>query len=543
MPDTISFSDDKSSFFSDIYRENGTLPRRLKTLSKRATAHGYGFIAANKASIEQEFSDLYTSLQKQRGKKNREAFWFYSYYCSAMLESCYLAYGDKAKAANFAEKKTEIQREIEIQQGREREYQSQQTGFFTQLGKDIADAFGDVINSPKHISQLKNAVGLANVNRIYWFFCRTTLTKSLYLTRDLGWLDKLGNFLAKPIDVDSIVKHMEGPNEIFRLLSVGFFAIRLIMNAGLLLKHTFFPSKEEKDLSITKRFTHELKKRHADFLNDSAWGLINGFTNYNKFFHIAGPVANWMVAGFLCFDFLLLLWRRNLAEKEYKKKLKQYNDEIANYETQLKAKDLTRKEQEALTEHKEMLEQQKNELRIKWQAKSATFLFNTSAALLLIAGFSASMILSPPVLILACYVLCTFAVAMYLSADEYSLYKEKRLLLSDAKFHGQETSLLEQEYKAARKDFILTMVKNVLLPSFFIVTYAVCWQAALILTAVYLAYKLYSAYTKHQQKNDWVEQKQALLSKMDESEEKTIESDGSDNDESDESDELSRARM
>ena len=42
------------------------------------------------------------------------------------------------------------------------------------------------------------------------------------------------------------------------------------------------------------------------------------------------------------------------------------------------------------------------------------------------------------------------------------------------------------------------MVKNTLAPILLITTYAICWPAALALTAVYLGYELLHSYEQHQ---------------------------------------------
>ena len=47
-------------------------------------------------------------------------------------------------------------------------------------------------------------------------------------------------------------------------------------------------------------------------------------------------------------------------------------------------------------------------------------------------GFTASMIFTAPLMVFACYVICTFAAAMYLSDTVYHSYVEKKLELQQA---------------------------------------------------------------------------------------------------------------
>jgi hypothetical protein len=89
------------------------------------------------------------------------------------------------------------------------------------------------------------------------------------------------------------------------------------------------------------------------------------------------------------------------------------------------------------------------------------------------------------------------AAAMYLSVDAYSSFREKELRLEAAKLTGKYLEAAQKEYEAARKDFIFTLTKNILLPSFMITAYAICWPAAMAFTVLYLGYELYHSYDQY----------------------------------------------
>lgn len=482
------FADDKKAFFTTIHT--------TAAAREKASTHDYGFIATNKMLIEQEFNQLFASL-KEDGNYN-EGFWLYCYYCCVMLQNYHEAYGQSSKVEEYKKLREKLHQRCK--QGSFPREPINDDSFLRALGKKIGQDLGDLVTTPKKISKLREKVGVSNLNRIYWFFCRTTLKNSFLLARDLQWMDKLGNMLGKEIDVDGIIKTLEAPNDILRFLSVGFFAIRFIMNAGMLLKHTIAPSAQEKALNWKQRFSNELVKRHADFLNDLVWGTVNCLTNYNEVFHISAPVAGWVVAGFLIFDVCLILWRRQLAEREYLTKKSQYRSELQYYQDQLKSPlGLSFESQRQFEEHCRLLNDQLTQLEISWRTKNSTYLFNASAALLLMAGFSASMLLTPPVMVLGCYIVCTFAVAMYLSDGAYSKYKEKSLLLEQAQVDSKDTKIALQAYQTARNEFIVTLAKNAIMPTLLIATFAICWQAALVLAAVYIGYELYNSYNKHAQ--------------------------------------------
>jgi hypothetical protein len=144
-----------------------------------------------------------------------------------------------------------------------------------------------------------------------------------------------------------------------------------------------------------------------------------------------------------------------------------------------------------------MLHSQLKSLEIEWNTKESAHYFFASGAVLLMLGFSASLVISSPALVVACFFTCTLGVAIYLSTDAYSQYKEKQLLLDQAKTDEINHDIVLQEYQIARRDFIVTMVKNAVIPSLLITMFAIYWPAAVVLTALYAGYELYHAYTQH----------------------------------------------
>lgn len=250
--------------------------------------------------------------------------------------------------------------------------------------------------------------------------------------------------------------------------------------------------------SAYDRFKHELYKRHGNFLNDLTWGTVNFLCNFNTLVGISGPVAGYLTSAFLVFDILLILYKCNLAKNEYLTKKSQYEQEIEDYKNPNKFKTLTA-EQKSL--HIQMLHDQLTELEINWQTKEATFYFLASAAVLLMLGFTVAILANPPLLILSCFFVCTIAVAMYLSSDAYSQFTEKSLYLEQARCNGKNLPVAQQEYETARTNFIFTMLKNAIVPTVLIATFAVCWPAAIVLTALYIGAEAYHAYTQHSEKN------------------------------------------
>lgn len=492
-----NFLKDKTAFFTTLRQpseinssatELHEKQAKLKLAREKAQGHDYGFLATNQLLIEQEFNHLFATLSRQ-GLYSDE-FRFYCYYCCLMLKQYYDIYDQEAKIKDY--EKLLVQLEALCLEGKLPVAVVKVEGFFQALGKKIAADLADLIDTPRKLSKVRDRVAISNLNRIYWFFCRTTIKDTLLLARDLKWLDKLGAILGKEVNVDNVVHILETPNGVLRFFSVGFFAVRFIMNAGMVFKHAMAP--QENQLDWKKRVANEIYKRHATFLNDIVWGTVNCLTNYNEVFGISAPVAGWVVAGFMFFDVCLILWRHHLEEKEYLTKRSQHLSELECLKKEILGNSNSHAE---LNEKYIILKEQLNQLELSWKATSATYLFNATAACLLMTGFSASMIFSPAVVVLSCYMLCTFAVTMYLSDGAYKKYKEKSLLLEHTQLINEDDKAALKEYQAARNDFIVTLAKNAILPTLFIATFAVCWQAALILAVGYMGFEIYRAYNKH----------------------------------------------
>jgi hypothetical protein len=500
------FVDDKHRFFAEIvpqgYRpETATaeVKRQAKITAaaaakKRAldTEHGYRFIAKNFNLISQELDELQAALNAKDA--DRDAFWLYAYYCSILLQHYYRIYGQEKKAEDFRELRIRLKKRYVDGQFPELEEQT----FTEYLTKSIKKGFDDLLKAPLHVSSIRNSITLSNMLRLNLAFTRLSVTKSLVLARDLLILDKVASALGKQIDVDNILHTLEAPTEVFRGLSVGLFAARFIMNVAMILKHTFAPSKQEKNLSRLERFSNEVCKRHGSLANDAVWGPINLITNYNTVFGISATAAGWITVGFLLFDFCLIAWLRHLAEKEYLTKRAQYDNELEYYQQQV-IRGSTREQREMAIMQCAVISRQQTEHNNSWQAQSSTFWFQGAAALLLLLGFSAAMLLATPIMLIACYFLCAVAVAMYMSSEAFGNYQKERIALQQVEIDERNENSIEKASKKcakARNEFIFTLLENALMPALLMATFAICWQVAIVLAAVYLVYKISNAVSK-----------------------------------------------
>lgn len=480
----------------------------------------HSFLLENLQVLEAEFTHLFTILQRS-GEEDRRRFWLYCYYCASQLEAFHLAYGQMAKVALYQKKKREIRAHLGIRDSSVGEPNPEEKDFIETLKDSLLDGIRALIKAPFHVAQIRDHVAYTNICRIYWVFCRLTVTQGLSIAKNTHLIDKLDVILGTHTDVDKIISTMRAPTGVINYFSVGLFLARFMIDGAMLIKHTFFPSEQEKGATTYERFKHEFYKRHCNFANDLVWATVNFLTNFNHLVGISAPVAGYLTSVFLVFDIGMTFYKLHLAEQEYLIKQRQYDEEANVYREKLKKNDSLSKDEEA---HYTMLIKQLLELDINWEAKKAMFHFVAAAAALLMMGFTASLLLSPPGLVLAAYFTCTIGVAMYLSYGSYFNYKEKEAYYNQARAQdkqeqqpGHEATLMtftlfasdsnylnlaKKEYETARNDFIFTMTKNITVPAILISTYAICWPAAVALTALYLGYELLHAFNQHQDKKE-----------------------------------------
>ncbi|MBA2657273.1 MAG: hypothetical protein H0U70_09895 [Tatlockia sp.] len=506
------FAADKRDFFASGIKT-------INEVEKKASFNDYGYIATNEKLIREEFNLLFKRLREDEVKQ--DIIWFYCYYCCLMLQNYHLAYDQKKKSEEFANLAKQIQTRCDS--GSFPQEKSKQDSFLTFLAHKISEALEDLVLTPTQISKIRDKVAFANLIRLYWVFCRNVITQAFTIGSDWGWIDKINSSLDVNIDVDNIISTLEKPNSTLRVLSVAFFSVRFIINSAMLIKHVWFPSEEEKKLNWKKRFANEIYKRHGDLLNDLVWGPVNLVTNYNHLFGIANPAVGYILVGFLFFDLCLIIWRRFLAKQEYLTKHLQLTKDRQFYETssrvipdynQSKAELSKQLEQMNLdAEQCRILTQQINDLELNWQAKDETFWFSATAAILLMVGFSGAMVFSAPVLIFASYAICTFAVAMYLSTEEYNNYKTKQLISDQSITKDLNVVQAANDYSTAQNEFIWALFKNAVVPTLAITLYAVCWQAALVLTAAFFCYQLFNLYCEYSRASEESTQQGTLASK------------------------------
>lgn len=485
VPIYSPFLIDKRDFFS-------TNELSKKTVKERAINKDYYFVDGNLSSIEQELDLLFTTL---KDKKNySEKFWLYCFYCCQMLQTYYQAYEKKEKVKVYQNLIEELD---ELYFKKDNPDKPKQTRFFERLESKLKADITSLVSTPVRSSKIKDWAGFTNIIRMQVIFAKLTVQQSLVVAKEAHLLERL--FGKKVMNIDRCLNILSTTTATMNVLSVGVFATRFIMNAGTLLKHTFIPPTNESGLSLREkfylaqeRFIHELKLRHTQMINDMAWGTVNLFTNYANLFHIPGAVASWTMSAFLVFDLSMQAYQRWLAEQKYLTKKAQIEEELQSNPTD---------------EQKEILESELKHLDINWTATNAKCWLNITAAMLLLGGFSASLMFALPAAVPACYLVCSFAISVYISADLYGDYRKKQLLLEHHQTQGKDIDADKKAVIQAGKDLAISLVKNTAIPMIIMGTFAVCWQAALVLTALYIGYEVGKGYLNHCLKADEISPK------------------------------------
>lgn len=502
-----TFQQDKQFFFAEMRKKKHSL-EEIDTLAKTKS---YSFKLENKDQIDAEFNDLQAVLTQDQILSTDH--WQYAYYCACLMKSFNLAYTPLKNNMNddsFDDNQTTIRNHL-LSQTKKAEYES----FVDHLVKKIQK----FLHTPFHLAQIRDYIGYLNLCRLYWIFSRLTLTNAFTLLKNSHLLDKLADALGPThIDTDKIITAFQAPNFILNYLSIGIFLSRLLIDSILLLKHTFFSQgTEEQSADKWTRFKFELFKRHFNFINDIAWAIVNFLTNFTYLSHIPVAAAAPITAIFLGFDVMMLLWRYYLARKAYAKKCSDYNaeeraiddkksainEQMIKLQQQIQISseiDKSLRDQLTVCESQLALLEvdlkiicaQREQRNLEWKATSSTLQFATSAAGILVLGFSASLIFTPPGIIITSFFVCIVAAAMYFSMNEFARFKKQQLIYQK---YSNEQNL--KEYHEARKQFIITVVENALIPTALLSIFALCWPAAVALTLFYAGYKLYQAYEKH----------------------------------------------
>lgn len=447
----LTLSTDKQRFFSTV--------KTREDVEALASQKDYRFLVKHITSIEQEFNHLLSVLNNN--ERDHDEYWLYCYYCSILLVNFYTFYDKKEKAREYDERA----KAILVQQKLEK-----------------------TTDNPITVTTVRTKLGQGNMLRLQYTFSKISVQQVALLVKDAQWLIKLNEILGTNINIDNMISMLNTPTNLLNALSVGLFAARLCINVSMVLKHTFSPTDAENLLTKWERCRHELYKRYYHILNDLAWGVTNVFCNYNTYFNISSGTACWLTAGFLVFDLVLLIVDHQVKREEYLAKQSQYLAEKKRYSQLMEDASCSSQDRLNYLKHCDMLDKQIRQLNIGWENTNAAYYFSMAAAAVLATGFTAAFLFTTPAVVVAGFLACLLATAMYMSGDLYGEYKEKCYVLQLAELENKNTSDASSEVQIAQQKLIKSLVKNTTIPLFIMTTFAVCWPAAIVFAVAYYAY-------------------------------------------------------
>lgn len=277
-------------------------------------------------------------------------------------------------------------------------------------------------------SQSRKLLSNANVQRLSTRFTMISLKQlhQYHVFDSLQWmLGRQMNFAL-----------LDSSLSTYNALSVGVLSMRLMINVIDIVQYTVFEDENKPELNASDRFYAKVNEHHYQLANDAVWSVVNALCNYSAYFRLSPVVPNYLMVGFTVFDVALLCYELYLENQAYKAGCFSECEHIKN---------------------------------------QSSLLFCIAAASLMLGAFTAGFLLFPPTLLPFCFLACNIAMAMFLSSNEFGLWKEAHF----KKFGVDE----------AWNNLSFAMAKNLIAPFVILGAFTVNAPAAILLTLGYMAYE------------------------------------------------------
>ena len=440
------------------------------------TPQGVSFLIHNRISLQHEFNDLLRIYNKRELDPKTEQ-WFFE--VCLMLEKYHekneiMSRPYKIQALTI--KKEQLKRQQH--QGKlEIVHQKKSLSILSQEIKEL-DAKSKNCSNNLTLAAAREQVGFGNMWRLNSRFAMITVGASL----QNNYLMQLLAFLGQQ-QVDTTI--LVAPINTYNALSVGFFGLRFLINVIDIVQNLVNASTEEKQLSLLYRLYVELDKHEYQLGNDIVWGVINFFTNFPRYLHISAPVTNYVMGAFLVFD---MVWMGRLLYKESARFAVQREDNAWLVQKLMNESDPSIYKG-VITD----IDSQTKELGYRQENLTWNLLFYVGAGLLLLSGFSAAILLSPPAFVPLCFLVCNIGIAMYFSGELAGAVMEKRKILNDTikdKKTEKEIKGAQGIFDTALQNLGASMLEFTFVPLIILGVFTVSWPAAVALTALYLADKI-----------------------------------------------------
>jgi hypothetical protein len=466
-------SDQKLGFFTKPLNT----PNKIK---EYAQIFDYQSLSDNKKSVEDELRDV-KSIQDQQE---------YEYYLCLLLHRYYYS-KNKKKELEYAQKIIDLEKSfLGLKKNKSKKSSPNFPEFL--LDKYLIDRVANWLRISGDLNSIRATLGYLHINRIYWTFYRLVVFESLLIMRNSGTLQVLDDFFNKiffrhkKTDMEKQLQNWQPIGEVFSFFSVAFPTVRFFLNWYTILEQTFYPEGEEEKLTRSDRFGNALVEHFPQLMND-IWGGVNLVTNYSKFFKISSTLANYITVAFLFYDVLQAVRDRYLGEYQYQQKNEQYLYELSIQGN--KDNEISR-----------LIFQQKRENEINWKGADAKYSMDIAASSFLVCSFALFTFFPASILPVVAFFGCVVGTVLYLSSDAYGTFKEQSLRLEMEKLslkpNDANLKVAQENFELASLELKKTIIENVL-PGLALGLFIVSIEAALIVGAIFLVYKLFQDYKEY----------------------------------------------
>lgn len=420
---------------------------------------------------------------KAKHKQNEEqlkSVAFMLYYFASVLQTHYEAYVNKEKLIKYQTIIAEINSHLDGEDEDNLDVQ-RQLSFLIQ--KDAVTVGEETLAAITRTSKLRSTLDIINMQRIYWIF-------SHFVISAIQTLALQTHLQLKELDTLCDAFNNYNFSYVMNIISVALFSVRLLIDLAMIAKHVF--SSKENDLTRWSRFKFEANKRKYNIANNLVWGSVNFLTNFRDIPGFSELFTNQLIAYLLVFDVALLQLKHLSARKEYKKNRLRL---LSEHHQAIKDND---------PEREQLIAHQIKALKDQWEITNDTYWFDTVAAALLLVSFAITLAAIPPAGVVACYLVGTLAVAMYLSEKDFKTYREAKqkwtaACQSDSGVSTADTLQLENEYKQARNALIKSVIEKTVMPTIILLTFAANIPAGAALLAIYMLFKIVKHYHEKKQ--------------------------------------------
>ncbi len=316
-----------------------------------------------------------------------------------------------------------------------------------------------------HISVICDGISYINANRLSTLFCRLTWKNIWLYTQNNGLLDPVQKSSGLKVNVEIL----DLPVQLYAILSVITYTIRLILQVSFLLKHVCFPTDLEKCISIKERFFKEWYLRHWSIINDLVTAFINTLINFSDYWKIPGNYIPGLIITLLIFDLAKIVYLFYVEQTTYKIKKNQFNEN----RMVLSKND------------KKILDLLSHQLNCHHSEINGKLLFCIVLNTLLLSNFILSLFFTAPISIPIFFFISTIIISVAQSAEHFGIYM-RACKDHENNINDEEKAIFK--YKK-RNEFYMTVCKKFFVPFLTTGMFVVNWPIASILIFIYMLYE------------------------------------------------------